>query len=85
LQAANEHRSEMFESLASCCASLNSPQDESAVADKTRQWLLELGISEFGTTRGWPVIHPNRLTKTLLCVCDPTPAVQLATKGGEID
>ena len=31
-----------------------------------------------------PEIHPKHLTKTLLCVCDPTRAVQLAMKGGEI-
>jgi len=47
----------MFESLASCfaslySASLNSPQDESAVADMTRQWLLELRIWNFQTTQG---------------------------------
>jgi hypothetical protein len=63
----------MFESLASCftfrcSASLNSAQDESAVADMTRQWLLELGIWDFRSTQGWPLMHPKNLTKTLFPV-----------------
>ena len=37
----------------------------------------------FGLNRR--AIHPKNLTKTLLSVCDPTRAVQLATKGGDID
>ena len=48
-------------------------------------WLLEPVIWDFRPAGAWPVIHPNLLTKTLLSVCDPTRAVQLATKGGEID
>ena len=48
-------------------------------------WQLEVGIWNFRSRQGWPVIHPKNLTKTLLSVCDPTRAVQLATKGGEID
>jgi len=44
----------------------------------TRTWDLELPVKQ-------GEIHPKNLTKTLLSVCDPTRAVQLATKGGDID
>ena len=52
---------------------------------------LSLRFAQHDTTVGLAVwmnrrpIHPKNLTKTLLSVCDPTRAVQLATKGGDID
>jgi len=44
---------------------------------------MDIGAWDLGFPGKCAEIHPKNLTKTLLSVCDPTRAVQLAMKGGE--